>query len=284
MKEHIQVLGRKRWHGDHFIDLQKESLDAMQEYLKTFGAFIISGCVTTVNAGTPTNFDISAGLVAINHADGFKIARFAGVTNTPTLGYLTIAKTSIAGNYATGTATIIENYTAVHNASTLPTYTSFHLPLVNVGQEPLSFTKAIRNYQYTNWVSFLVSTSKANGTIYMRVDKIAKRLHISAKSFLIKGMASWSSNIEPIELISWSALTSNAEIGSFVAAYANTLPLSNCCVDISGGMLEDASNKTTITNVQAIMDSGFGLTVFAIRSAGNVNYYIDINLSFELSV
>lgn len=110
MNEIIVKLGGKHEYATDTKAAQTEALEPVQSYFKQFGACIIDGCAITPNGG---NWDVAAGLVAIEHASGFKVARFAGVTNVALPGHLVIDETIVNGNYESGSDEVFRNYTAV---------------------------------------------------------------------------------------------------------------------------------------------------------------------------
>lgn len=116
MKEIVTSQTAKHIYADDVELSQKEPLEAIQSYFKQFGTCIIQGCELTPNG---SNFDIGAGLVAVEHADGFKVARFAAVTNKALPGHITITKSTKNGNHGltpSYTSAVVENiYTATWN-------------------------------------------------------------------------------------------------------------------------------------------------------------------------
>ncbi len=82
MKEQVQQTGVRKWYGDDWLDIQNELMNIMEGHFGHFGKqFIVSGC--TVAATT-----ISAGIVALNTEDGFKLCRFEGATGILFPAYL----------------------------------------------------------------------------------------------------------------------------------------------------------------------------------------------------
>lgn len=72
MKEQKQVEGVRRWFGDDWINIQDELMAVLEGHFGHFNQqFILSGCNVS---GT----SVSAGIVALNTAGGFKLCRFAG--------------------------------------------------------------------------------------------------------------------------------------------------------------------------------------------------------------
>ena len=289
MKEQAYIAGQggKRVYASDVRDAQLEVLQPLQALLKPLGSFIISGCEVTANIATPSNFDVSSGFVAINHADGFKIARFDGVTNVANPGYLSISKTTLTGPYgtppSTSTNTVAYEYKAVHSLGTIPSPSALYLqlldPSVNI---PLTLDAVIGSFTFTQWVTFAISVSNASGSLQARINKASGRLQITG-SLLIKNMGAWATDYEDIIVLPLSTIQANATIGKWVTSplsgYLATCPfLSNTGLSL---LLEDANNKTIITHANAQFDSN-GLTIKALRSDGNTNYYIAINAEFDM--
>lgn len=283
MKEHIQNAGRKHWYGDHWVELQKETLDILQGFFSSFGACILQGCVVTNNAGTPANYDISAGLVGILHADGYKIARFAGVTNVPVTGYLTITATDIAGVYNSGAGTIAKLYTATHTATNLGAYTAYQLPMSIDASFVQDFSMAMAKYHFTEWRTFAISEPNVSGTLYVRVDKVARRLQVSGQ-LLVKNMGAWFSDFEEIIVLSHATLAADAVIGKWALypTHPTVMPTTFVSSGLPAPMVEDANNKTLIMGGMSSFDGD--LKVTAIRSDGNQQYYIAVKMDVDLTV
>jgi DNA-binding Lrp family transcriptional regulator len=112
MKEQIQNTGVRKWFGDDFISIQAETMAAIAGLLGAFGAqFIVEDCVV---AGTT----VSAGLVALNHEDGFKICRLQAATGLTFPCYLKVVKTEETRAYLDGaTKPVAYTYTAVISAT-----------------------------------------------------------------------------------------------------------------------------------------------------------------------
>lgn len=114
MKEFYSADTEKHMYATDFEQLQADSLGALQDLHGTLGVHIVSGCEVTANG---SNWDIAAGIVCIKHSsDGWKLARFAGVTDKAFPGYLSITKASVNGLYGATepytTDVALYNYTA----------------------------------------------------------------------------------------------------------------------------------------------------------------------------
>lgn len=112
MKEQAQIEGVRKWFGDDFVSLQAETMAAIAGHLGAFGAqFIVEGCEV---AGTT----VSAGLVALDHEDGFKICRLAASTGLTFPCYLKVMKTEETRAYLDGAIKPVSYiYTAVISAT-----------------------------------------------------------------------------------------------------------------------------------------------------------------------
>lgn len=74
MKEQVQQTGVRKWFGDDWLDIQNELMDIIEGHLGGFGKqFIVSGCKVAANT-------VTAGIVALNTTEGFKLCRFEGAS------------------------------------------------------------------------------------------------------------------------------------------------------------------------------------------------------------
>ena len=107
------------WHGDEFVEIQMENLDVIQGMFGTIGACVVSGCGLSYNSGTGY-WTVAAGIVAINHADGFKCIRlnsFSFLNSAPQI-YLSVLKTTNTKAYNNGSTAIKEyDYSATSGTS-----------------------------------------------------------------------------------------------------------------------------------------------------------------------
>ena len=121
MKEHFQDQGVRKWAGDDLIELQSESLTALQGLVEPYAPCIIKGCEVSVVSGS--NYKVSAGLVALPGNDHtgspcVKVARVDEIPSTVLPVYLTLAYTTDTRVYSDGQSKeISHNYTA--NVSTV---------------------------------------------------------------------------------------------------------------------------------------------------------------------
>ncbi len=102
MKEHVQKPGVRKWAGEDLLELQGESLTAIQALVEPYAPCIIQGCEVT---GTAGNYSVSAGIVALRGSDVegndvVKIVRFDGYTGAVLPIYLCIKVTPYMRVYA----------------------------------------------------------------------------------------------------------------------------------------------------------------------------------------
>ncbi len=110
MKRQVQQTGIRKWYGDDFLDIQNESLTAIEAHYAPYGSCIIKGCEVS---GT----SIAPGIVFI---DG-KIQRFLGATGLTFPCYLKTSLRKETREYKTGgSKDIAEIYEAVIS-TTVPT-------------------------------------------------------------------------------------------------------------------------------------------------------------------
>lgn len=83
MKEYVQKPGVRPWHGDELVNLQKEGMDAVVNFLQPFGPFVLNGFVGSGSGP----YAYTAGVVFLQHpTDGWKVARVNAVSGA-TDGY-----------------------------------------------------------------------------------------------------------------------------------------------------------------------------------------------------
>lgn len=177
MIEHVQVAGVRRWHGDEFVNLQKENLDVLQAFFKPYGACIIDGCTVTTSG---SNYVVSAGLVAINHADGFKVARFAGASfpTASTQAYITISKSQQNKLYNDGNNKLARNIYTATLSTTAPGGGVDYILITASGGK--TFTEAFVGAAFTGWSTLTSSNPVASGTMSYNLNKLTKMLHLKA--------------------------------------------------------------------------------------------------------
>ena len=119
MKEHFQDYGVRKWAGDDLIDLQRESLDALQGLVEPYAPCIIRGCAVVQDGAV---YQIESGLAALRgiDADGQACVKIVRVEafETPTLPvYLSMACDQLSRAYADGNSKVIaNNYIAVSSS------------------------------------------------------------------------------------------------------------------------------------------------------------------------
>jgi len=110
MKRQVQQTGIRKWYGDDFLDIQNESIAAIEAHYAPYGSCIIKGCEVSGN-------DIAPGIVFI---DG-KIQRFLGSTVSKFPCYLKMSMRKETREYKTGgSKDVAEIYEAVVS-ETIPT-------------------------------------------------------------------------------------------------------------------------------------------------------------------
>ncbi|MBY0244516.1 MAG: hypothetical protein K2Q03_03575 [Sphingobacteriaceae bacterium] len=138
MKEHIQSTGVRKWYANDLLELQSETLLAVQQFFGNFGNHIISGCNISNNT-------ISDGLVAISHEDGFKVAKLTATNITSFPAYIIIAKNVINRDYQDTTVKPIVNHYEAKIVYTIPT--SGYI-LLKADNSAIRFLDAIQNPNY----------------------------------------------------------------------------------------------------------------------------------------
>lgn len=104
MKRHVQNVGVRKWAGGDLVELQAETLKALDGFFARYGACVLNGCDITQKGGT---FEVSAGLVVLKgrgHQDqeAAMIVPFEGVQGVSLPLYLTLAYTVREREYADG--------------------------------------------------------------------------------------------------------------------------------------------------------------------------------------
>lgn len=200
MKEYINELGGRPWYGSELADLEAQPLEAIQTFFKRYGTCVLQGCAITANGG---NWDIAAGLVAINHADGFKVAKFAGATNIALPGYLSIDKDVEQALYeSTSNEDAVYDYTAVFTAGapSAGDDTELIIPSPSGGTKPLSFDDMIARYSIEE-----VAHTTSTGSVISASDMYAYHNRATAQLY-IKGTAT---------ITNWGSLTGSDSIIAF---------------------------------------------------------------------
>ena len=95
MKRHTQKTGVRKWAGEDFIELQGETLKALDGFFAEYGPCVVKGCEITNNG---SRFNIAPGLVVLKGTtkDGeatIMIVPFKGSTGVTLPVYLTLACT-----------------------------------------------------------------------------------------------------------------------------------------------------------------------------------------------
>ncbi|MBN2814995.1 MAG: hypothetical protein JXQ80_13010 [Bacteroidales bacterium] len=112
MKKLVQNSGVRKWYGDEWVTIQDELNAVIEGHFSAFGAqFILSGCVVT-------DASVSAGLVLLNHLDGFKVCRLPAASGLSFPCYLKPVKTEETRLYLDGaTKPVAYTYSAEISAT-----------------------------------------------------------------------------------------------------------------------------------------------------------------------
>ncbi len=103
MKRQVQQTGIREWFGDDFLEIQNESLAAIEAHYATYGSCIIKGCEVSGN-------NIAAGIVFIEG----KVQRFLGAEGLTFPCYLKTSLRKETREYQTGgSKDVAEIYEAV---------------------------------------------------------------------------------------------------------------------------------------------------------------------------
>lgn len=96
MKELVQQTGVRKWFGDEWVIIQDEMLAVIEGHFGGYAKqFIVTGCVVT-------GANVSAGIVGLNHADGFKLCRFSGAVGMAFPTYIKAVKSEETRLYLDG--------------------------------------------------------------------------------------------------------------------------------------------------------------------------------------
>lgn len=108
MKRHIQKLGVRRWFGDDLIDLQAETLKAIEGLLQPYSSCILNGCKVEDDIEDERKKMITPGLVLFTWEEESQkhsvVAEFEGISNLnePFNKYLTLETVEITRQYDDG--------------------------------------------------------------------------------------------------------------------------------------------------------------------------------------
>lgn len=255
MKQHIQGAGVRQWYGDDMLELQSENLDVIQGFFEQFGPFILQGCAIAANGG---NWDISAGLACIEHADGWKIVRVAAVTNTTLPGYFTVGKETVSGDYDSGAGTVAYRYHADNaqftTGSTAAADTKLIIPDPGTAA-PVRFKDVMLNLEeWTNVSSFGTGwtastpvpdyTKDYSGRVYIR------GAYISTNSSPDAVITTLPAGYRPAKPKALPCVAYNATTAAWYIAYINIYANGDV------GFL-DASHIPTATNWFVLIDAMF---------------------------
>lgn len=276
MNELKLLTGGKHTYGDDIINAQLETLEPLQGYFKQFGAVLIDGCAITANVGTPANFDIAAGIVAIDHADGFKIARFAGETNVVLPGYFTIDKEEVQGNYGQSGSVVVKDiahvYTAVFNTGAPVAGNDTELVI------PKPVDGSIQTFIRAAGAKSIITTTPINTTVFTPgqamnfwINEITRTLHMKA-TIIVRDYANLSETAWPLSQTNLPAHMRPASKQMFLAI-----------VDSSTSYpFVDSNNRDYIRAVPGYIDANGGQYLHIIKANNGAQYTVNINAIMHL--
>lgn len=102
MKRHVQQVGVRKWAGGDLIELQAETLKALDGFFAEYGPCVLQGCAVTARDGV---YDVSPGLAVLSGTDqagaaATMVVPFDGATGTALPLYLTLACNVVERAYA----------------------------------------------------------------------------------------------------------------------------------------------------------------------------------------
>lgn len=180
MKELVVKTGGKHSKATDILEAQTETLEPLQAFFGNFGSCVISGLDISANGG---NWDIAEGIVSIEHADGHKLARFAGATNVALPGYLSITKSTQQGDYGEigfeVAKDISDTYTATFTAGApgVTDATVLVIPAPTSGSINTFFDK-IGTAANTTPITKNLSVFNTGTSLKFWVNKLSRSLHI----------------------------------------------------------------------------------------------------------
>lgn len=215
MKELISEDGGRHCYGSEFVEAQAEVLQPLQGFFEQFGAIVISGCEITDGGGG--TWDIAAGIVGIEHADGYKLARWAGDTGLTLPGYMTISKTTQTGNYGQpGSITVqdvSDTYTAIYTQGAPVANNDTELVIPDQPFQPNSFIQGFKKLSNVTQQTFAFNITEAEGTVYIIVNKSARLAYIKG-NIDFKNIAGWTFGVMELTLVPKATVVANALVGT----------------------------------------------------------------------
>lgn len=273
MKEYISKDGERPWHGDELVGIQQSVLYPLEQYYGRYGACVISGCEIT---GVSPNFNIAAGIVCIKHADGWKLAKYAGDIGVALPGYLSINKSTFSKDYNDqGTDDAGFDYTATFTAGVVAgSDTQLVIPDPADGTA-IQFEDLVGSYAMSD-VFNLPSNVFLPGSLNFRVNKISRTLHING-TFRINS-AGWSNNGEPwpfaLATIPAHMRPNSTRNFTCYVAYDTSDP---------NKWFKDATNSTYITQLSGTVDNGGNVHIrFLIPQSTIASYDVTVDAVISL--
>lgn len=286
MQELFSDSGVRHCFGDDFVIAQAEALEPLQQLLSNFGAVIVSGCAVTPAGGGA--YDIAAGIVAIRHADGFKVARFAGVSAVNLPGIITITKTTQTGNYGpTGSITVKDisyTYTAGYTFSAPIANNDTELVVPDPPAQPKRLTQGLTALTNTTKQTFNISTADAEGYINIVVNRAARLMYING-SIEFKNVAAWAFPVTEIELVSNASLSAYALTLSNAGelAFDSTFKVWQGITLHNTGALPEGTGGYPISSVNIKM-TGNTIIAEARKTVSGAGYYVFFNEALTLDL
>lgn len=281
MKELISEDGGRHCYGSEFVEAQLEVLTPLQEFFSQFGAIVISGCAITDGGGG--TWDIAEGIVGILHADGYKLARWAGDTGLTLPGYMTINKTTQTGDYGpTGSIVVkdvADTYTAAFTSGAPVANNDTELVIPDQPTQPKKFVNGLTKISNVAQQTFNFNITEAEGTINIITNKAARLAYIKG-NIDFKAIAGWATDVLPITLVAKATVVANAVVGAEMDAMGERhWPAMQ--VQGSGSLIADnAGHPINSVNMRW---TGAGIVVDARKTSGT-NYSVYFNAVVPLDL
>lgn len=272
MKEQVQVVGvRESWYGDDLLSLQTEALEPLQKFFSRFGAIILQGCEITDNGA---DWDISAGIVGIAHADGYKLARFEAVTAVALPGYLSIDKSVAQDDYGTGVDDVSYEYTAVFTPGVAPGGSPDYLvmPLPSTG-DPANFDNGLARTSIPEWQTM---PSATRSPLFVGAGDVNLSWNKAARLLYIRGSAVMKNNPSSISAADNVQLLSIADFASMSLPLPSVRQYFIAHFDYrssAGNYFKDVNNSDYIKQLNGYVDPADGLNIGFIKPVSTVTEY-----------
>jgi hypothetical protein len=255
MKQPLIVAGGRRWDGQEMTDFWNENADAAAAIVQNAGNCILSGCDIT---GTGP-YTIAPGIVAISHADGFKMARYAGGTFSAYPVYLTLAKnitTKVYDDSLSHNAQAEYVATLVTSAPGTP-----YITIDGTGRN--QFLDKFLTAGWGAWVDVTVSLTGMTGTISYRFNKYQRCVEFNGSVTVTSSLIPGAGNAPLYYAITLPAvLPRPTRTRSFI-----------CPIRYHNFAVEPISDIANFLSINADFGS-YGLTIGAMRPTGSMTSYV----------